>query len=333
MRRRTLAVSIVAAAALVVVGKLSLASADADEEKPIVSAAARVSRDAAGHVEIAIAPGAQKVIGLTVETLRPVVQTIEVPAYGFVLDPLPLSKLSSDLLSAQAALDASDAQYRRAKQLYAEQKNVSLRDLQIAQTAYLTDKVRFQTLQQQLRDGWGAEIAQKDARARGELVSALISRREALARVTAPIGEQLDGSPRGADVYVLGHEQQPLTARAIHEAPTVDPRMQGQSFLLLISADMFPIRPGTAVSARLATSDKAKGVMVSRSAVVRYAGAEWVYREAKSDVFTRLEIFPAQLTGAGYFVTQGLRPGTRIVVTGAQTLLSEEMKSAIQPSD
>ena len=263
-----------------------------------------------------------------------VARPFEVEGYGFVLDPAPLSKLNADLTSARAALDSSSAQYYRTRHLYAEQKNASLRDLQSAEATYLNDRARVEALEQQLRDAWGRQIAQIDSRALGELVSALIDRREAIARVTAPIGETLDSSPGRADVFLLGHERQPLHAQAVYEAPTINPQMQGQTFLLLIGTKDFPIRPGTAVSASLPTSGKSEqGVMVPRSAVVRFADKEWIYCTLARDRFGRREIVPAELTAEGYFVTENLAPGTRIVVTGAQTLLSEELKAQIQPKD
>jgi hypothetical protein len=304
------------------------------QEKPLTSGVARVSRDAAGNVVIAIGPAAQKEVGITTEILKPAVLPIEVEAYGFVLDPAPLSKLNADLTSAQASLDASSAQYRRTRSLYAEQKNASLRDLQNAEAAYLNDKARVEALEQQLLDAWGRQIAQIDSRARGEFVSELIDRREAIGRVTAPIGEALDSSRRGAAVFVLGHEQQPLHAEAVYEAPTISQQMQGQTFLLLVATQDFPVRPGTALSARLPTSGRSEqGVMVPRAAVVRFADKEWIYRELAGDRFVRREIVPAQVVAEGYFVTENLTPGTRLVVTGAQTLLSEELKAQIQPED
>jgi hypothetical protein len=66
---------------------------------------------------------------------------------------------------------------------------------------------------------------------------------------------------------------------------------------------------------------------------VRLEGKEWVYGELAGDRFVRLEIVPAELTGAGYFITENLAPGTEIVVLGAQSLLSEELKAQIQPND
>lgn len=320
---------------IAVLGRTRAVRADEDEEeKPITSTAAQLSRDAAGHVFIAIGLAAQKEIGLATEILKLSVRPIEIEAYGFIVDPAPLSKLNSDLLSAHAALDAAGAQYRRTSRLYAEQKNASLRDLQAAQASYLTDRSQLEALKQQLRNDWGEKVARMDPQERSQLVNALVDRREAMARVTAPTGEQSGDAPRTAQIIVLGHEGQPLKARAVYAAPMVVPTLQGQAFLALIGTAQFAVRPGAAVSARIPISNTSQqGVMVPRSAVVRYAGKEWVYREFDGNRFTRLEIVPAEITDQGYFVTENLAPGARIVVAGAQTLLSEERKAQIQVQD
>ena len=335
-RHRAITVLLIAMAVIeVALGRFSHARADEDdEEKPIVSSASQLSRDAAGHVFITLRPPIQKEIGITSELLKRIVRPIEVEAYGFILDPAPLSKLNSDLLSGQAALGAADAQYQRSKRLYAEQKNASLRDLQTAEVSYLTDKSQLEALEQQLRNDWGEEVVKMNPQGRSRLISALVDRREAIARVTAPIGDQLNDAPRTAQIAVIGHEGQPLNARAVYPAPTVVPTLQGQTFYVLVAAMEFPIRPGTAVSARIPTSNTSEqGVVVPRSAVVRYAGNEWVYRELAGDRFVRLEIVPVQITDQGYFVTENLMPGMRIVISGAQTLLSEELKAQIQPGE
>jgi hypothetical protein len=332
--RRTIAVLLFVAVTITTVlaiVRFPLGTADNEADNETSSVAAQVSYDSTGRALITIGEAAQKDIGIVTVTLNPVVRPVEVEAYGFVLDPAPLSKLNADLASARASLDASSAQYRRTRLLYAEQKNASLRDLQTAEATFLNDKVRIETLEQQLRDVWGSEIGRMDFRSRAELVGALIDRREAVARVTAPVGEVLDGAPGHAQAFVLGHEQQPLQAQTVYEAPTINPQMQGQSFLLLIGTNQFRISPGAAVSARFQASAKCEhGVMVPRAAVVRLAGKEWIYRERGHDRFVRHEIAPAELTSEGYFVTDNLPPGTPIVVSGAQSLLSEELKAQIQ---
>ncbi|SRR5579875_241774 len=333
--KRNPAVSIVGALAVMVVfAGFFRAWSDEDDEKPVSSHVAQVFRDSSGDTIVAILPAAQKEIGIATRVLEAVARPVEVEAYGFVLDPESLAALNSKIVSAQAALDAAAAQYHRTSRLYAEQKNASLRELQTEQASYLSDNAMLQSLEQQLRTEWGGWIARMNPPARAELINALVDHRQAIARVTAPLGEELDELPAGARVRVLGHESQPLKAQVVYNAPTVIPSVQGQTFLVLLTSNKFPVRPGMAVSADLpAANTVERGVMVPRSAVVRYAGADWVYRQIDQTRFERMAIAPAQFTAAGCFVTANLSPGMRIVVTGAQSLLSEELKSQIQIQD
>lgn len=326
--------AIAAAAILFALASLSYSRADEDDEAPIISRGATVLRDATGRAVIAIEPPIQKQIHLATKTLPPIERPIEARAYGKVLDPVPLSKLNADLSGAEAMVEAARAQFLRSRRLYTEQANVSLREFQTAQATYLTDKARLQTLEQQLRDNWGAEIAQRSSRSRAELVSALIDRREAVAQVTVPAGEMTRWIPAEAEVYILGNEAHPLITSAVYSAPSVDRRMQGQSFFLLIRAEAIPAKPGSAISATLIAAGKGRrGVIVPRSAVVRYAGDAWVYEALDANQFTRQKLAAVQALREGYFVGKGLKPGTRVVISGAQTLLSEELKGQIVPED
>lgn len=324
---------VLAAVVAATLGNVSHARADEDDEHPIVSTAAQISHNAAGQVVIAIRPAAQKRSGLSAELLKPVRRRVEARAYGFVLDPGPLSTLNSELATARAALDRSRAQYHRTRHLYAEHRNASQRDLQSAQASYLTDNSRFEALKQQLRDQWGSKIAELSSQARSQLVDALIERHQAIARVTVPIGKPVADDPAIAKVVVLGHERQPLGARAVYSAPTVEQKIQGQSFLLLLATRKFLVRPGIAVSAYLPLSRQTElGVIVPRSAVLRYAGKDWVYQELSGNRFVRRKIMPAEISEEGYFVTD-LAPGTRVVIAGAQALLSQELKAQIRVED
>jgi hypothetical protein len=72
--------------------------------------------------------------------------------------------------------------------------------------------------------------------------------------------------------------------------------------------------------------------VVPRPAVVRQAGKPWVYVQTSHEVFARRPVALEESAGDGWF-TQSLSPGDRVVITGAQTLLSEEFKSQIQVGD
>jgi hypothetical protein len=73
------------------------------------------------------------------------------------------------------------------------------------------------------------------------------------------------------------------------------------------------------------------GVIVPRDAVLRHAGETFVYLQ-KDDVFQRQAVALERPVADGWFVGVGtndhppLQPQEKVVVVGAQQLLSEELK-------
>jgi multidrug efflux system membrane fusion protein len=91
------------------------------------------------------------------------------------------------------------------------------------------------------------------------------------------------------------------------------------------------LRPGAAVTAYLrAPGPSQEAVIVPYAAIVRFGGKSWVFRQVDDDKFNRREVAAGQSADNGFVVTKGLKPGERIVVQGAQLLLSEEQKSQIE---
>ncbi len=90
------------------------------------------------------------------------------------------------------------------------------------------------------------------------------------------------------------------------------------------------LRPGMAVMAYLPQRGAAaEGVVVPRASIVRFGAAAWAYLQTAPDKFTRRRVVLERPASEGWF-TASLRCGERIVVTGAQALLSEEQKAQIQ---
>ena len=130
---------------------------------------------------------------------------------------------------------------------------------------------------------------------------------------------------------LLGQEGQPLPADKVFDAPSVDPLLQGQGFLLFLDAPAHVLRPGTAVTAylRLATDGRA-GVLIPRSAVVWAAGEAGAYAQVSDEGFIRRPLRLDVPTANGWFTAESFAAGDRIVIVGAQALLSEEQKAQIQ---
>jgi hypothetical protein len=122
--------------------------------------------------------------------------------------------------------------------------------------------------------------------------------------------------------------------RTIWDAPTADPHLQGQGFLLEVEAEGFPLRPGTAVTGDLEPPGTARpGVVVPEAAIVRSGDRAWAYIQIAPTQFERRQLEMTIPAARGWFVTAGFAGGDQIVVTGAQALLSEELKSQIQVRD
>ena len=64
----------------------------------------------------------------------------------------------------------------------------------------------------------------------------------------------------------------------------------------------------------------------NNSALVRHEGEVFVYVQTSDELFLRQEIELDHPLSEGWFVDEGLKPGQKLVLTGAQQLLSEELK-------
>jgi len=329
--------AVILAAIVVLIWVFGAGHGDEDDEDQVTASASILARAPNGDVIVTLARDQQARIGLKTETLASVTRARDVTAYGVILDPAPLASLDAQLASARAALDASEAEYARAKLLHSEQQNVSLKDFQIVQAKFQSDQAQVNLLNQRLADQWGVAVGSMAPAARARLIDALIGRDEAIIRVSAPPGQAHGGMAARARVIVLGDEAHPLTADSIWAAPSVDPSFQGQGFMLGVKAHGFALRSGAAVTASLefsATADR--GVVVPNAAIVRTGNASWAYVQTAPTRFERRAIAEGEEgepVSDGWFVTGDFAAGDRVVVTGAQALLSEEFKSQIQVED
>ena len=127
---------------------------------------------------------------------------------------------------------------------------------------------------------------------------------------------------------MLSNETKPLEAQPLGPAPAVDPQAQGQGFLFLVSPNPMRLMPGAAVTGFIdVPGEKQSGVAVPASAVVRHNGAAWVYLQTGDETFQRTEAKLEKPLPDGWFVREGLKAEAKLVVAGAQQLLSEELKA------
>jgi multidrug efflux system membrane fusion protein len=310
-------------------GRKELAS-EAQADKPVVSPS-KVETGTNGETVVTLDETAQKLIGLESVNLTNSELPREVKAYGQVLDPAPLVGLLSDTASLRASLAASSKEYERSKTLFEQGQNASAQALETAEATMKRDGIALQAAEAQLLSGWGKAIAdQPDLPA---FVQSLAAHETALVRLDLPTDELLEQIPVGGRV-IPSDKIRPVEARFLGRAATTDRQVQGDGFLFVVTNTPVSLVPGLSIAGFMQLAGNTlRGVIVPDAAVVRSAERSWVYAQTGNTSFARREIALDYPADGGWFVTNGVVPGDRVVVTGAQMLLSEERKQEIKPAD
>ena len=305
-------------------------AAEREREKPVASES-KVSRNASGETVLTMDEETQKRIALKVAPLAPMQLEPEVKGYGRVLDPAPLSSLVAELVSARVAAGASQKELERLKVLSA-QDNTSPRALQAADAAAQRDRALADSTRQRLLAAWGSALA--DRKDLAELVESVATGENALVRVDLLAGAFLKTPPFGARLFALSDENNAVEAEFIGTVPAVDAQTQGQGFLFLVKSRQPGFVAGAALLGYVKIAGEAQsGVVIPRAAVTRFNGKPWIYLLTDTNTFLRREISLERPLAEGWFAAQGLKPGDRAVVGGAQLLLSEEQKYQIHIGD
>lgn len=312
-------------------------AAEAQREAP-VKAPSRVSAEE-GQTVLSFDPAAQKRNGIVTTVLTATKQRVEDQATGVVVQLQPLLDLkasyntpSTDLIKARANARASSAEYERLRLLNREDKNASDKAVEAARATAESDAALVQNAQQTLAAlkgtavlRWGPVVAGWVERNSPQL-DALLMQRAFLLQVTSTSSAR-SGAPKQATVeYPDGSH---ATAEFISVLPQLDPRLQTPSLLYRV-APHAGLVPGVNVSVFLPAGQEQAGVVVPSSAVVWSQGSAWCYVEESAGKFSRHALETSRPEARGWFVTAGIAPGSRVVTSGAQTLLSEEFRSQIQ---
>ena len=253
-------------------------------------------------------------------------------AFGRVLDPSPLVALDGDLASADAAVSASRAEFERNQKLLAAGENTSRKAFETAEAQFRADEIKANSLRRQATLQWGTALPAGDATKRRAFIDALVRGDAALVRADLLPGDALTDAPRAARLLVMGRESQPIETTQVSPSADADPRTQAQGFVMLVEKPPFPLRPGMALTAWLQLWEKPRpGFLLPRAAVLRHDGRTWVFVQEESEKFVRKPVNLDSPLEKGWFISAadgGLKADDLIVVTGAQVLLSEEMKAA-----
>ena len=264
-----------------------------------------------------------------------------------------LATARAEVDEARASLDAARASYESKKKLNEQQHAIiSERALEEAAAKFKVEEAKLRAAEQTVRvlessltsttgpagpieltvdrGGRVVQVAAQPGESveAGTLLLQVADYENLLARVDLFVGQSVPPNLNKARVVVTGFEGHPLDADKVGLAANVNPQLAGASLLFRVAAGPLHLQPGMGVTAYLQMpGSEAKGFLIPRSAVVRLAGQAWVYVQDEPDKFVRHELVNPQVVPDGLLVAGGFKGDEKLVVEGAQGLLTEEMSA------
>ncbi len=284
---------------------------------------------------VTVSEVSQKTDGITTESLKPVLYQNKVTAYGQVLSAEGLGSsyrnyvaARSALARARAQLKASGQEYARLKVLNASAKNISDRELQAAAATLASDEAEadsalgaFRSAKNMISMDWGPVIS-KWVFGYALPLRRVIETRDVLVQLTLPAAASLKSIP--GRVMIASPAGGMVPAGFVSRATSTSPSIQGMSFIYVAPALSGRLVPGMNVTALMPSAGAQTGFFIPNSAVVWLQDKAWVYIKKGPTGFSREETPTSTPVSGGYFVADVFSAGDRIVVRGAQALLSEE---------
>lgn len=310
-------------------------------EKP-VAASSRVTT-ANGVTVVTMKAEEQQRNGIRTAALELVSQKQEVLGTAVVLSIQDLITVRNDYIAAnaqlekaRASLDVSQREYERLNGLYKDERNASAKAVQAAQGAMQADQVAVKAAadtvfldQNNIRQQWG-DVVSRWVFAHSPEFDRIVRQQDVLVQITLPPGMQT-AAPSSASLRIA--QGKVIKARLVSLFPRLDPRVQSPSFLYL-AANQSGLIPGLNLAVLLPSGPLMQGVTVPANAVVWWEGNAWSYVQLSPTQFSRREVPTTFPVNQGWFVptneNSALKPGDKLVVNGAQQMLSEEFRSEAQ---
>ncbi len=267
-------------------------------------------------------------IGVATQPARPIQYTAETSGFGIVISHDAVATAVAELTTAQAAAHQSHAALERTQRLIGTAGAMSADAVDSAARQAETDSAALALAEQRLTTIIGAGPPGGVAK-NGPVLHELASGKIKLLRATFPLGALQGSTPatlRAAHLDTLSpgaaHPAQGWSLDSVWAAPA-DATLPGRSFFgLLKNSDagegerLLVWAPGTGPSQQ--------GVVVPAASLVISDGKYWCYVESKPHVYVRRQFNPNSPVADGYFVTEGIAAGDKVVTAAAGLLLARE---------
>ena len=296
-----------------------------------------------GRAVVRVSPESQKASGIVVDGLRPARSEAGVEAYGMVMNLQPLAEVRGRYLTAaaearalRAVVAASEIEFRRMELLFKDDRNVSEQAVRVAEGRYRSEQARQLVAEQiaasvrdSIRSTWGDTVTGWATNPDSQVMRSLLQQSAFLVQLVLPYDLPRSAVRGRISVAPAVSQENARPARYVADSPQVDPALPGETYFYIV--DGGGLRAGMRVLARIGLGGAAvSGVIVPPAAVVWHAGKAWVYVKDDEQTFARHEVSTAQELDGGWFNAGGFGADDEVVVSGAQLLLSEELKYQIR---
>jgi hypothetical protein len=298
-----------------------------------------------GYHVIVLDKETQKLSGLQTMEARAAGYRPEFIAYGKSISIQPLLELRNNYLLALTGSQSAAAKFRQSEQSIKRVEDLyrngiaAKRRLQEQQSQWQVDKsqvdaAHFQgrAIAGEARLIWGKQLADWAMAADSSRLDVFVSGQKTLLQITLQANRQLPDDVRTIFVEASGDRGKAQEARLISIAPETDNTVQGTGYFFETEGKGISI--GMSVSAWIPEQkEPVPGVVIPKSAVIRSMDQMFVYIKTSENQFSRRLLMQAKPAADGYFVGAAIKSGEKIVTTGGQMLLSEELRGQIPDDD
>jgi hypothetical protein len=314
--------------------------AEKHEEQIKALSTARVD---GGRPVVRISAESQKAAGVAVQALKAARREAAAEVYGVVANLQPLAELRGRFLAAtaeakaaRATLVAAESEYRRMEMLFRDDRNVSEQTVKSAEGRYRAEQARraaadqaAASIRDSIRATWGETVTGWATNPDSQTIRSLLQQTAFLVQLVFPY-DLPRATVRGKVAIAPAMARENLhPASFVADSPQIDPAFPGETYFYLVNGGGF--RAGMRVAAHVRMGGAAvSGVIVPSAAVVWHAGKAWAYVRDDEQTFARHEVSTTDELEGGWFNTAGFDADDEVVVSGAQLLLSEELKYQIR---
>jgi hypothetical protein len=278
---------------------------------------------------VTLTPEQIEKLGVVTEAVQSIDYREETAGYGVVVPHEAIAQAAAEIVTAQATERQSQSALSRAKRLSGTPGAVSADVEETAARQAAVDSAALTLAVQRMSGALGMNPPWK-AGENNPILQDLAGGRIKLVRVTFPLGALSGGIPATLRAAHIGGSKpdKSWTMTKVWDAPA-DANVPGRSFFALLKGS--DAGEGERLLVWAPIGDSVAGVVVPAAAAVMSDAKYWCYLEKKPGNFVKSEIDTARPVPDGYFVTEGVAAGDKVVTTAAGQLLARESNSGSEP--